>query len=178
MKPLWQTAHAAWRLSLQTGSDDGYYPGPTYRFAHGSKRQRAAINRAIEILQAPDDKMKNRAPGRILQRMRNHQRGMGPPTLLHFNCRCAMTQLIDSTVDLLTFGGPTLGPRTMHGLVDPAAQDAYEGKRAEARAAHDKLLTDLAESGAKSFVWMPAQDGTNKPWYKPEQEKCDDPSKD
>lgn len=186
MKTLWQTAFAAYRLSLQTGSDDGYYPGPDYKFAHGSKRERQAINRALEIIKAPEDKLKNRAPGFILVKQANRKRERanrwGPPTLFQYNCRCAVVQLDEMVAGALSFGLANDGPRTMHGLVahetsesatvvvDPKMSEvqrrSYELELAEHRARHDELM---ASNVGKRYVWVQRQDAShhNRPIHKP-----------
>lgn len=190
MKTLWQTAFAAYRLSLQTGSDDGYYPGPDYKFAHGSKRERQAINRALEIIKAPEDKLKNRAPGFILVKQANRKREKanrwGPPTLFQYNCRCAAIEL-ESALGPLFFGKAGVEPRTFHGLTDPIAMGvvddslvidpkrsmmndkqraAYEAAMAEHRERHERLLADNQPS--KRYVWVhPGDKSTTRPVHKP-----------
>jgi len=123
MKTLWKTAFAAYRLSLQTGSDDGYYPGPDYKFAHGSKRERKAINRALDIYQGKDDPLKFKAPCFILVKQANRKRAKadrwGPNTLAQYNCRCAVIELEEALGGALVFGKAGDEPRTMHGLGDP-----------------------------------------------------------
>jgi hypothetical protein len=186
MKLIWQTAFAAYRLSLQTGSDDGYYPGPDYKFAHGSKRERKAINRALDIIKAPEDKLKNRAPGFILVKQHNRKRERasqwGPPTLFQYNCRCAVVRLDELVTGALSFGKAEDGPRTMHGLVAPEASESstlvvdpkmsevqrrsYELEMAEHRKRHDELL---AGPPGRRYVWVRRQDASSmhRPIHKP-----------
>lgn len=168
MKTLWQTAFAAYRLSLQTGSDDGYYPGPDYKFAHGSKRERKAINRALDIYQGKDDPLKFKEPCFILVKQANRKRAKanrwGPNTLAQYNCRCAVIELEEALGGALVFGKAGDEPRTMHGLGDPELtkfigevavkhqelherslmsdkqREAYEAAMAEHRERHRRLL--------------------------------------
>lgn len=173
MKTLWQTAFAAYRLSLQTGSDDGYYPGPDYKFAHGSKCERKAINRALDIVKAPEDKLWGRAPGFILVKQANRKRAKadrwGPNTLAQHNCRCAVADL----ESLLFFGSVHDHPRTFHGLTDPIAmsvgddsfvieptlmamsdkqREAYEAAMAEHRERHHRLLAEVTPGGVNEIA--------------------------
>lgn len=147
MKLIWKTAYAAYRLSLQTGSDDGYYPGPEYKFAHGSKRERKAVNRALDIIKAPDDKMKGRAPGLILVKQANRKRAKadrwGPPTLFQYNCRCAVVQIGEVMAGALLFGKAEDGPRTMHGLVAPDFATVDESTLTKRRERHKLLLASV-----------------------------------
>jgi hypothetical protein len=191
MKLIWQTAFAAYRLSLQTGSDDGYYPGPDYKFAHGSKRERKAINRALEIIKAPEDKMKGRAPGRILVKQANRKRARadrwGPNTLYQFNCRCAAIELEELLGGAAFFGKAGDGPQTFHGLTDPMTmhvgddsfviepkrsmmndkqREAYESAMAEHRENHHRLLNQ--NDASKRYVWVhPGDKSTTRPIHKP-----------
>lgn len=115
MKALWRTAYAAYRLARQTGSDDGYYPPTEYRFAHGTRRQVSAVNRAFAIISGPDDKLRHKAPGLILTKMKNrraHLGRWGVPTAASFNCRCVLVAMHDQVF----YGKMGNQPRTMHGL--------------------------------------------------------------
>lgn len=114
MKALWKTAYAAYRTVRSQQVHDGDYPPTEYRFAHGTRRQVYAVNRAFAIISGPDDKLKHKAPGLILIKMANrrHYDKFGPPTAAQFNCRCVVVALSDAVF----FGAIGNQPRTMHGL--------------------------------------------------------------